>query len=112
MSSKKLPAFFAAFCLVWTCSLFAMQIERNFPAGIKRGKMTVTEYAEIAIDGKIRLLTPGLIIYNEDNMKQNVGSLDVRNVPVFYKQNEYGELERIWILTAEEARLQLPKSGS
>ena len=43
-----------------------MQVERNFPVGVKRGKMTTTDLAQVVIDGKLRLLSPALRIYNEE----------------------------------------------
>jgi hypothetical protein len=101
--------------LVWTLVLAfavtnvqAMQMDRPFPEGIKRGKMSTTALADIVIDGKLRLLSVALKIYNEDNLIVTSGTLDVRNIVVYYLENDVGEILKIWILTAEEAKRPFP----
>lgn len=89
----------------------AMQMERNFPVDVKRGKLSTTPLAELVIDGKLRLHTPALRIYSEDNLTLTIASVDVRNIMINYVENEFGEIQRIWVLTAEEARQPLPKKN-
>ncbi|MBR7801178.1 hypothetical protein [Undibacterium fentianense] len=89
----------------------AMQIERRFPEEVKRGKMSTTVLAEIVIDGKLRLHTAGLRIYGDDNLIKTPASVDVSNVVVNYLENEFGEIEKIWILTLEESKVALPKKN-
>jgi hypothetical protein len=91
-------------------SVHAMQMERTFPAGVMRGKMSTTALAELVIDGKLRQTSPGLRIYSDQNLFVTLGSLDVRNIIVNYKQNEFSEITTIWILTAEEASVPIPKA--
>lgn len=89
-------------------SVQAMQMDRAFPAGIKRGKMSTTALAEIVIDGKLKPLSVALRIYNDDNLLVTPASVDVRNIVVYYLENEVGEVHKIWILTAEEAKRPFP----
>lgn len=99
------------FCLYLACfSAYAMQMERTFPVGVMRGKLSTTALADIVIDGKLRKHTPGLRIYSDINLTVTLGSLDVRNLLINYTQNEFGEIEKIWILTAEEASVPIPKA--
>lgn len=86
----------------------AMQMDRAFPAGIKRGKMSTTALAEIVIDGKLKPLSVALKIYSDDNLTVTPASVNVRNIVVYYLENEVGEVQKIWILTAEEARRPFP----
>jgi hypothetical protein len=92
-------------------SVNAMQIERKFPEDIKRGKLTTTALAQLVIDGKLRVDSPALRIFNEDNSISTIASVDVRNIVINYVENEIGEIVRIWILSAEEARQPLPKKN-
>lgn len=89
----------------------AMQFERKFPEDVKRGKLTTTALAQLLIDGKLRVDSPALRIFNEDNSISTISSIDVRNVVINYVENEIGEIVRVWILTAEEARQALPKKN-
>jgi hypothetical protein len=97
----------ASFSLIFSAQ--AMQVERNFPEGIKRGKLSTTALAELVIDGKFRHSAVGIRIYNEDNLTMTPASVDVSNVIIFYLENEFGEIQKIWILTAEEASKPIPR---
>lgn len=88
----------------------AMQHERSFPEGVKRGKLSTTELADLVIDGKVRYSSVALRIYDEENRIVLPASLYVKNVLVYYLINEMGEVHRVWILTEEEARRPVPKS--
>jgi hypothetical protein len=92
-------------------SVNAMQVERRFPEDVKRGKLTTTALAQLVIDGKLRVDSPALRIFNEDNSIVTIASVDVRNIVINYAENDIGEIIRIWILTAEEARQPLPKKS-
>ncbi len=87
----------------------AMAQERVFPLQARRGKLSVTALADILIDGKLKLTTPATRIYNEDGLIVVSSSLDNVNAPVNYTVNEFGEVERIWILTAQEASKPVAK---
>lgn len=115
MLNSKSLRFVVISCLFTCLSIFfnasAMQIERTFPPEVKRGKLSTTDLAELVIDGKLRMYSPGLRIYSEDNLTLTIASVDVRNIIINYVENEFGEIQKIWVLTAEEARQPLPKKN-
>lgn len=98
-------------CLSSFLTVNAMQLERTFPPEVKRGKMSTTELAELVIDGKLRATSPALRIFSEENLTLTLASVDVRNIVINYVENEFGEIQKIWVLTADEARQPLPKKN-
>lgn len=78
--------------------------DRPFPANTKRGTMTPAVYPEIVIDGKSRTLSAGARIWNEENLIEQPASLRGNGLSVNYTENEAGEIDRVWILTREEAQ--------
>jgi hypothetical protein len=107
---KKFSLILLAALLFTGFSVQAMQLERNFPEGVKRGKLTTTALAEMVIDGKFRVATPVLRIYSEDNLTVTLASVDVKNLVINYLENDVGEVVKIWILTADEASVPIPKN--
>lgn len=82
---------------------------RPFPPNTKRGKMTPAYAApDIYIDGKLRQMSPAARIFNEENLTVVPGGLDGKDIVVNYTEDIYGNIDRIWILTREEARMRLP----
>ncbi|QGZ39540.1 hypothetical protein IP92_01822 [Pseudoduganella flava] len=81
---------------------------RPFPANAKRGRMTPGYFPEIVIDGKVRRLAPAARIVNADNMAEVPAALRGTNIIVNYTENADGDIDRVWILTAAEARLAAP----
>lgn len=63
---------------------------------------------EIRINGKQRLLSPGARIWNTDNLIELPASLRDGKYVVHYTENEAGEIDRVWMLTREEARQPAP----
>ena len=80
-----------------------LAFERPFPPQAKRGTMKPDLFPSIVIDGKPRLMTAGARIWNADNLIQMPASLPVRNVIVNYTENDSFEIDRIWILSEQEA---------
>jgi hypothetical protein len=76
---------------------------RAFPAGVKRGKMTPGYFPDINIDGQLRRLAPGARIFNRDNLIEMAGALRSNEMVINYTVDEQGQIDRIWILTQEEA---------
>lgn len=110
---KSMHAFLFMACVLSAllmASVHAMQVERNFPEGIKRGKLSMTALADVVIDGKLVVTSVALRIFDEENRIVLPASLYVRNAPVYYLLNEVGEVHRVWMLTEEEARRPVPKS--
>lgn len=87
----------------------AAAFERPFPPFAKRGVMRPDLFPAIVIDGRPRVLTPGARIWNTDNLIQTPASLDVGNYVVNYTEDESFYIDRVWILTPEEAA-QSPKA--
>jgi len=86
-----------------------MAFERPFPAPTKRGKMTPAPHPDIVIDGKLRQLSPGGRIWNQNNLIEMPASLRGSDLVVNYTENDQGEIDRVWILTPEEARQPVAK---
>jgi len=81
---------------------------REFPRHAKRGKMTPGYHPEIYIDGKLRRLSPSSRIFNEENLIQMLGTIRGEDIVVNYTEDRDGDIDRVWILTREEASQQLP----
>ncbi|MES2050290.1 MAG: hypothetical protein V4447_17970 [Pseudomonadota bacterium] len=96
--------------LILLCiSLTAMADGRNFPAHAKRGELSVTKLADLVINGKVKLTTPATRMYSEDGMLITSSGLNAVKAPVNYTENEFGEIETLWLLSVEEAKVALPK---
>jgi hypothetical protein len=95
--------------LLLSISLAAMADGRNFPAHAKRGKLSVTKLADLFIDGKLKLTTPSTRMYSEDGMLITSSALNAVKAPVNYTENEFGEIETLWLLSAEEAKMAVQK---
>lgn len=91
--------FFLSACIVTTASAMT----RPFPENVQRGKMTPADYPMIVIEGKTRHLAPGARIWNQDNLIEMPAALRGSNLIVNYTENDQGDIDRVWILTAEEA---------
>ncbi len=81
---------------------------RPFPPNAKRGKMTPGYAPDILIDGKLRQLSPAARIVSEENLTVTPGSLRDKDILVNYTEDMNGYIDRIWILTREEARQRAP----
>lgn len=82
----------------------AQQPERTFPAHSKRGKMTPSYFPELLIDGKARRMSPAGRIFNQENLIETAGTLRGNNLPVRYTEDANGNIDRLWLLTPEEAK--------
>lgn len=87
----------------------AHAFERPFPAQAKRGKMTPASFPDIVIGGRLRQLSPGARIWNEDNLLQMPASLRGSGLVVNYTEDVNGHIDRVWILTADEASEPITK---
>jgi len=81
---------------------------RPFPANALRGKMTPGYFPDLAMDGKARQFAPSARIFNEDNMSEVPASLRGSDIVVNYTEDAMGQINRVWILTKEEAAQTLP----
>lgn len=80
------------------------QQERTFPANSKRGKMTPSYFPELLIDGKVHRMSPAGRIFNQENLIETAGTLRGNNLPVRYTEDANGNIDRLWLLTPEEAK--------
>ena len=81
---------------------------RDFPVSAKRGRMTPGYAPDLLIDGKPRQMSPACRIYNQDNLFVVPAALRERDMVVNYTEDRDGNIDRVWILTAEEARQPAP----
>ncbi len=88
-------------------SLAASAEDRSFPENTRRGILKSAANPDIVIDDKLRRVSPSTRIYNEDNLIIMSGMLGTASKVVNYTQNDYGEVERIWLLTAAESATPL-----
>lgn len=90
-------------------TLSAQAFERPFPPAAKRGVMTPAVSPTIIINDKTRRLTAGARIWNQNNTIDMPAALRGSNLPVNYTEIDSGEIDRVWILTADEAAKAPPK---
>lgn len=98
----------AACCLAVMMALPAFAIDRPFPANILRGKFTPGYYPDITLDGKARQLSPSARIFNQDNRIDMPAAVRGSDLVVNYTVDGMGYIDRIWILTADEAAQAVP----
>jgi hypothetical protein len=103
---------FSIAILALASALPALAVGRPFPVTARRGKMTVANFPEIYLDGKLRRLSPGARIYNTRNLIQTPGSIQGSDLVVNYTQDYTGNISVVWILTEEEAAQRLPPPKS
>lgn len=95
--------------LVLTClACPAAAFERPFPVVAKRGVMSPSTYPAIIMNGAPRNLPPGARIWNINNMIDMPGSISGGQYVVNYTEDLQGDIDRIWILTVDEASRPAP----
>ncbi|MFA9216573.1 MAG: hypothetical protein ACEQSK_05655 [Sphingomonadaceae bacterium] len=109
MNRKRLTL--AMLAALLTAALPAHADVRPFPPNALRGKMTPGYFPDLRIDGKPRQLAAGARIFNQDNMIEMPASLRGSDIVVNYTVDAMGYIDRVWILTKEEAALT-PPAGS
>jgi len=103
---------------MWACRLLlvccllgalpAQAFERPFPPDARRGAMTPAPWPNIVIDGHTAALASGARIWNQDNLIEMPAALRGSGIPVNYTVNPQGEVDRVWILTADEIQTPAP----
>lgn len=94
-----------------TTVLSAIAFERPFPATAKRGTMSPAVYPTIVIDGTTKRLSAGGRIWNTDNLIQMPATLRNGEYVVNYTETLQGDIDRLWILTPQEAEKPAPTQG-
>ncbi|MNR87785.1 hypothetical protein D3C72_186850 [compost metagenome] len=95
-------------CALALVTLSAQAFDRPFPDIAKRGVMTPANYPAVIINEKTRTLSAGARIWNQDNMIEMPSALRGSEMAVNYTESDTGDIDRIWILTADEAKRTLP----
>jgi hypothetical protein len=87
--------------------------QRLFERNALRGELVVTAPPEAKLNGKDVRLAPGSRIRNAQNMVQLSGSLLGQMLLVNYTLDGFGQVNDVWILSAEEAARQpWPKTAA
>lgn len=81
--------------------------DRPFPPVAKRGTMAPAAYPHIVIDGTTRRLSPGARIWNQNNLIVMPASVRGNDLTVNYTEDAQQQIDRVWILSADEARRPL-----
>jgi hypothetical protein len=91
-----------ALCLSTLLSLPAFA-QRVFEANVLRGELVLQEGQSALLNGKAAQLAPGARIRNEQNLVQLTGQIQGKKFLVHYTVNGFGQVQNVWILTADEA---------
>jgi hypothetical protein len=97
-------------CALVAVTLSAHAFDRPFPQTAKRGVMKLAPYPAVIIDDKMRRLSAAARIWNQSNLIQVPASLSGDQFIVNYTQDMQGDIDRIWILTDDEAKKPPPKA--
>lgn len=109
MFRKSLIVLFSFVCLLQGSAMAQVIKPREFPAGTKRGVLNMSKFPDVLIDGQLRRTLPATRYYNAENVIELPNYLDGKYIIVNYLENHWGDIEKIWILTEEERRKELPK---
>ncbi|MGV3743420.1 MAG: hypothetical protein ACO1NO_14035 [Burkholderiaceae bacterium] len=104
MKIKHLLVCLAAISFSFTAHAF----ERPFPQTAKRGTLSMQDYPRVEMDGKERRLSPGAWIKNRNNTIDMPVTLRGKEFTVNYTENMQGDIDRVWILSPEEAKKPAP----
>lgn len=97
-----------AVCLAFALNAVAQQPLRTVPAEVKRGRMSHAQDMDVLLDGSRVRLAPGVLIRDTGN--RFVLPVDLPpNAVVGYLTNLQGQIDRVWILTPEEAARPAPR---
>jgi hypothetical protein len=80
----------------------AVGIPRILPQGTAKGELQMTGAFNAEIDGKVVMLAPGVQVRDPLNMSI-LPTMIQGTVPVRYTTDPSGTVNRIWVLSAQEA---------
>ncbi len=89
--------------LTLLCWSGARAEERGFPPAARKGLLTPGYFPEVEIDGRLRRLAPAGRIFNQENLSETPATLRGRNLAIAYTEDREGLIDRIWLLSREEA---------
>lgn len=70
--------------------------------------MSPAHHPQIVIDGKTRSLSVAARIWNTDNLIEMPAALRGSDFKVNYTEDSQGDIDRVWILNADEASQTAP----
>ena len=104
MKTRKFFIGLALFCLTFAASFANAQTNRVFPMNAQRGEASFNEHPmDIEIDGEMRKAAPGLHIWDTYNRLVFRQLLKSEDVIINYTEDGSKYIDKIWILTPEEA---------
>ncbi|KAF1048549.1 hypothetical protein [Xylophilus sp.] len=114
MTRCTLPALLAfSFLALASAPAAAQAIVRSFPDAALRGTLEVTTPPAVLLDGQAARLAPGARIRSTGNLFVVPASLAGQTLAVNYLRDAAsGDLQEVWILTAEEAAVRRAGAGS
>ncbi len=89
------------FATVSMLASFSALAGRAFPADAHPGRLQGVEYPLVRIDGKVLQLSPGAVVYDQNNLSI-VGGMLPQSASVYYRVDGQGQVRNIWILSPEE----------
>ena len=78
------------------------QMQRLFPANVKRGAISFTAPPVVQLDGKTERLGPGVRVRDAHNRVALTGTLRGKSFVVNYQRDAAGVVREVWILTPAE----------
>ena len=84
----------------------AAAFERPFPPIAKRCTISPAHHPQILIDRQTRTLPAAARIWNSENLIEMPAALSGSGCKVNYTEDSQGDIDRVWILTADEASQQ------
>lgn len=90
-------------------SAMAQLTVRPFPPAAERGAMQITAAPDMVLNGTPARLSPGARIRGADNMLVMSAALTGQKLLVNFVREPQGLIHEVWILNADEAKLELPK---
>jgi hypothetical protein len=91
------------------CNVLPAMADRTFPDGVQRGVFKTSALPDLVIDDKLLTITPSLRIYKENSLIVMPASLAGQSSRVVnYLLNDYGVVQKIWLLSDSEAALPAP----
>lgn len=114
MSATMRPIRLLMIFLLATLAFSAMAAERDFPASTLRGKLAITDYPNVTMNGNVLRLSPGSRIWNAQQLTQIPNSLGTDTYLVNYTLNTQGDIDRVWVLTPDEAsqKIETQRNGN
>ena len=95
--------------LAWGAACAQSMAPRSFPPAVKRGWVQHVEGMVISIDGANKLLSPAANIRDTSNLIIVPTALPPSGAQANYLLDGNGQVQRVWLLTPDEAARPLPK---